>query len=445
MFRKFRTIFMALVIGAASVTTFFSENYLQTYAADAVWPLDSKYKEVTTFFDENRNYGGSGHNAIDIPADSGSRIYAPADGYCVSAGWMGDYGNLIILRHENLNIYTFYAHCSAFNVYEGQHVSQGDVIGFVGNTGNSYGNHLHFGVCDTLQGGYPAIKYYNPLTFFTYSQTPESIPQEQPVEGCSCSESYAGTYTTYDVTKFLNMRSGHGTGYSIVTEIPAGSEFHVSRADGNWAHVEYGGCSGFCSMDYIQPAKPTQTVKSDMVLNNPIVPKGKITKGNAYSIGGIISSNLPITRVTGGIYKADAATPVYVCEAKPMTLTYNLAEKFDEEMLFNKLNCGTYVYKIEAEDTSGEIYYLTGISFMVVSGDTDIPEAVSPVNPAVSEHAGDLDGDGYVTSSDGEFLSGILLGILPVSDTVKDYADMNGDGVVDVFDMILLRQKYSNG
>lgn len=68
---------------------------------------------------------------------------------------------------------------------------------------------------------------------------------------CNCSTDYAGDYYVSTNSLPLTMRSGHGTNYGVVTSIPKGSTVHVSRADGNWAHVEWNGHSGYCSMQYL--------------------------------------------------------------------------------------------------------------------------------------------------------------------------------------------------
>lgn len=68
---------------------------------------------------------------------------------------------------------------------------------------------------------------------------------------CTCSASYAGDYYVSTNSLPLTMRSGHGTGYSVITSIPKGSKVYVSRADGNWAHVEWNGYRGYCSMSYL--------------------------------------------------------------------------------------------------------------------------------------------------------------------------------------------------
>ncbi len=69
---------------------------------------------------------------------------------------------------------------------------------------------------------------------------------------CSCSESYAGDYFVSTGSQPLTMRSGHGTNYGIVTSIPKGSKVYVSKADGYWAHVEWNGYTGYCSMEYLK-------------------------------------------------------------------------------------------------------------------------------------------------------------------------------------------------
>ena len=69
--------------------------------------------------------------------------------------------------------------------------------------------------------------------------------------GCNCSTDYAGDYYVSTNSLPLTMRSGHGTGYSVVTSIPKGSKVYVSRADGSWAHVQWNGYSGYCSMGYL--------------------------------------------------------------------------------------------------------------------------------------------------------------------------------------------------
>jgi len=87
---------------------------------------------------------GRMHEGIDIGAPGGTPIVAAAAGTIIFAGWLGGYGNLTLIDHGN-GVATAYGHQSAFTVTSGA-VSQGQVIGAVGSTGNSTGNHLHFEV-----------------------------------------------------------------------------------------------------------------------------------------------------------------------------------------------------------------------------------------------------------------------------------------------------------
>jgi len=91
---------------------------------------------------------GRQHEGIDIGAAEGTPIWAAADGTVVlmqSEAESGGYGNYTCLDHGG-GLATCYAHQSAFAATMGQQVSQGSVIGLVGNTGNSFGAHLHFEV-----------------------------------------------------------------------------------------------------------------------------------------------------------------------------------------------------------------------------------------------------------------------------------------------------------
>ena len=85
------------------------------------------------------------HNGVDIPAPYGTPIYATADGIVGRAQRLGGYGNYVEIEHGNA-IETRYGHLSSFVVQPGQQVKKGDVIGYVGSTGRSTGNHLHYEV-----------------------------------------------------------------------------------------------------------------------------------------------------------------------------------------------------------------------------------------------------------------------------------------------------------
>jgi len=91
------------------------------------------------------------HTGIDFAAPTGTPIMAAGDGVVEDAKWWGGYGRWVRLRH-NGQWETGYGHMSAIAVKPGQHVTQGQIIGYVGTTGRSTGPHLHF---EIWQNGHP--------------------------------------------------------------------------------------------------------------------------------------------------------------------------------------------------------------------------------------------------------------------------------------------------
>lgn len=115
------------------------------------WPLPQSFTITSPFGYRKDPFTGevTYHSGTDIAAPAGTPILAAADGTVTIANgadpWGGSYGYYIKLDHGE-GMETLYAHCSAITVTAGQRVRQGEVIGYVGSTGNSMGNHLHFEV-----------------------------------------------------------------------------------------------------------------------------------------------------------------------------------------------------------------------------------------------------------------------------------------------------------
>lgn len=113
------------------------------------WPLPQDFPITSHFGYRQDPITGEVdyHNGTDIAAPEGTPILAAAAGTVTIANgvdpWGGSYGYHIKIDHGN-GLETLYAHCSAICVRVGQQVQQGEVIGYVGSTGNSTGNHLHF-------------------------------------------------------------------------------------------------------------------------------------------------------------------------------------------------------------------------------------------------------------------------------------------------------------
>ena len=111
----------------------------QPSAAGLIWPCDGV---VVSGFGMR---WGRMHEGIDIGCAYGAPNRAAAAGTVIYSGWLGGYGNLVVVDHGN-GLSTAYAHASALLVSVGQQVSQGESVSLVGSTGNSSGPHLHFEV-----------------------------------------------------------------------------------------------------------------------------------------------------------------------------------------------------------------------------------------------------------------------------------------------------------
>lgn len=114
-------------------------------ATPSIWPVAGW---LTSSFGNRRDpFTGDSdfHPGLDISATTGEQVLSPATGIVSMAGWNGSYGNMVVIDH-GYGIVTKYGHLSRFAVMNGQQVSRGDVIGFVGSTGRSTSSHLHYEV-----------------------------------------------------------------------------------------------------------------------------------------------------------------------------------------------------------------------------------------------------------------------------------------------------------
>lgn len=145
---------------------------------DMLWPAPT-CSVITSSF-KYREQFGRWHNGLDIARygdAEGEPIVAVAPGTVRYANrydtWGGGYGLFMMIDHgydsEGRRIITLYAHCSEVLAYEGLEVEAGDLIGYIGNTGNSYGAHLHFEVqvdgtaVDPVSNGYISTEWVDVL------------------------------------------------------------------------------------------------------------------------------------------------------------------------------------------------------------------------------------------------------------------------------------------
>jgi murein DD-endopeptidase MepM/ murein hydrolase activator NlpD len=120
-------------------------DWIRANAAPNLWPVEG---QVTGSFGERIDpFNGEGafHSGVDISANVGSAVIAPADGMVTFADFLGGYGRAVMIDHGH-GISTRYGHLASFAVAAGQRIHRGDTIGYVGLSGRSTGPHLHYEV-----------------------------------------------------------------------------------------------------------------------------------------------------------------------------------------------------------------------------------------------------------------------------------------------------------
>jgi len=109
------------------------------------WPVSGRVSSPYGYRDHPKTGLKDFHSGMDIASGPGMPVKATADGIVSFAGWSGGSGNLVALEH-GLGFSTYYAHNKQVIVKAGQKVKRGDILGYVGSTGNSTGPHLHYEV-----------------------------------------------------------------------------------------------------------------------------------------------------------------------------------------------------------------------------------------------------------------------------------------------------------
>jgi len=118
----------------------------QYVGGEFIWPVPLNWKNISSPYGYRTLNGVKEfHRGIDIPAYAGTNIYASNGGKVVTATYHYSYGNYVVIDHGGGKS-TLYAHATKLNCKAGDIVKQGQVVAFVGTTGHSYGNHLHFEV-----------------------------------------------------------------------------------------------------------------------------------------------------------------------------------------------------------------------------------------------------------------------------------------------------------
>ncbi len=123
----------------------FSGDWTAIADAPSMWPIEGRVASSFGQRDDPINGEGAFHSGLDIDAPYGTPVRAAADGLVIDANMGAGYGREVVLSHGH-DVTTVYGHLSAIAVTPGLHVTRGQVIGYVGQSGRATGPHLHYEV-----------------------------------------------------------------------------------------------------------------------------------------------------------------------------------------------------------------------------------------------------------------------------------------------------------
>ena len=139
------------------ITLYLTDRHNGARAIPSIWPADGRVTSNFGYRIAPLRLASEYHGGIDIANDAGTPIYAAADGVIRHSGWAQGYGMCAVVDH-GFGYSTLYGHMSEILAREGTPVRRGQVIGRMGSTGTSTGNHLHY---EVWTGGLPR----NPMKF----------------------------------------------------------------------------------------------------------------------------------------------------------------------------------------------------------------------------------------------------------------------------------------
>ena len=207
-------------------------------------------RQISSFFGVPRDGGRRRHEGVDIFAPKGTPALAAVDGTIMGVGTNKLGGNVAFLADNDRNIRLYYAHLDRWNVQNGQRVSVGDTIGFVGNTGNARttGPHLHFGIYGVSEGA------TDPLPFIRLGRGPAKqalVPADRLGDLARVS---AGRTA---------VRSAPTADSPILRQLPKSSALTLVGGTATWLRVELpDGLTGYVASAATEPAtRPLRTLQ----------------------------------------------------------------------------------------------------------------------------------------------------------------------------------------
>lgn len=326
------------------------------------------YEDVQSYIVTGQNKGITDAGALVLYAD----IYNFGCGIAASvaskaASYAGSYGAVTLDDMYKAALNCSYSSNSAF-------VSRADMV-------YSY-------LCSIGYGGTAADN--------TQGTTTTTTPAVQ------FTEDGAGTYTV--TASLLNLRSGPGTGYSIVTTIPNGASVTVTATGGGWAAVEYSGLSGYCSMEYLSICAETTTETTET----------EVTETTTETTAVSTETTTETTTET----KSTETTTASETEATTTTTTTEIT------------------YETEVSEETTVTAEVTGTT--TAESRTDVI-----VNSAYASIYGDINCDGVVSVADAVLLHKYIVGAVSLNVEQIANADCSFDGILSTKDVTVIMQHLS--
>lgn len=184
-------------------------------SADYPWPVTSPYGPRGPVYDKDGRLVSDGfHHGVDLGVAEGTRIGAAMAGKVIAAGWAGSAGNQTVIYGDNGKYYRYYHQKVTPPVQPGMRVEAGDVIGYVGTTGDSTGPHLHFQVDNG--GNASSVPPYSYITggLFKADGKVYNNPLASTVAGTQASAAAASSKSTYSLSKESVFGMGIGAAKS---------------------------------------------------------------------------------------------------------------------------------------------------------------------------------------------------------------------------------------
>ena len=397
--RRIVCIIMVIVM-CITILSQFSFDALGASAESWLWPVED-CRIISSNFGWRDLYGSGYyddmHRGIDISDGRGDLpVRASKSGTVITSintcahdnndaicSCNGSAGNYIVIKHED-GTYSRYLHLRATGMHALGSVAQGETIGYIGSSGQSYGYHLHFDMCTDINNRNSTMLNPMPtnseITIYNSYSLPDGWPSTKTTyvfETCEhtyigegiCSQcgyvfpwentkdnSYIGTYTvTLSGGTYPRPNAPYSDSEKSSTFFPKGAKINVSYGVTNayenlWYYATYNGVSGFVNSDNVTlDSRPTQ--QFTCLISSPA--EGAVVPKRAYPVIGTLTSAYYQIRdvkayIDGNCYATVSNVNATTLELRPTAI--------NQDLDFAGLSSGKHVLRIDARDSQSSAF-----------------------------------------------------------------------------------------